>query len=385
MSFSNFDHQMMSRALQWAKKGIYTTAPNPNVGCVVTLGEIVVGEGAHLKAGDPHAEVHALRQAADNTKGATAYVTLEPCSHFGRTPPCAAALIKAEVSRVVCAMQDPNPQVAGRGIQMLRDAGIKVDVGLLEADAIALNPGFIKRMKTGMPFVQLKLAASLDGKTALKNGESKWITGSKARQDVQLFRAKAGAILSSSKTVLDDNASLNVRYSDLSESVALSYIESSIRQPIRVILDRNNDLDKVDVNGLNLLKSAGDIVLVTALESNTTIGSSTECKIESIQASLNSHHQFDLPLLLKQLANEHNINHIWVEAGATLASSFIEQGLVDELIVYLAPKLMGTDGRGLTQITGLESMQDTINLTIKDCRMVGDDIRLIATLNSTSK
>ncbi len=385
MSFSNFDHQMMSRALQLAKKGIYTTAPNPNVGCVITLGEIVVGEGAHLKAGDPHAEVHALRQAADNTKGATAYVTLEPCSHFGRTPPCAEALIKAQVSRVVCAMQDPNPQVAGRGIQMLRDAGIKVEVGLLEADAIALNPGFIKRMKTGMPFVQLKLAASLDGKTALKNGESKWITGSKARQDVQLFRAKAGAILSSSKTVLDDNASLNARWDDLPESVALSYAEPTVRQPIRIILDRNGDINKVDVNALNLLKSEGDLLLVVGQKSDTKVGSSPKSKIESIQAPLNSHHQFDLPLLLKQLANDHNINHIWVEAGATLATSFIEQGLVDELIVYLAPKLMGTDGRGLTQITGLESMQDTINLTVKDCRMVGDDIRLIATLNSTSK
>ncbi|MBD1572355.1 bifunctional diaminohydroxyphosphoribosylaminopyrimidine deaminase/5-amino-6-(5-phosphoribosylamino)uracil reductase RibD [Vibrio sp. S17_S38] len=385
MSFSNFDHQMMSRALQLAKKGIYTTAPNPNVGCVITLGESIVGEGAHLKAGEPHAEVHALRQAVDNAKGATAYVTLEPCSHFGRTPPCAAALIQAQVSRVVCAMQDPNPQVSGRGIQMLRDAGIKVDVGLLEGDAIALNPGFIKRMKTGMPFVQLKLAASLDGKTALKNGESKWITGSKARQDVQVFRAKAGAILSSSKTVLDDNASLNVRWNDLPESVALSYAEPTVRQPIRIILDRNNSINKVDVNTLNLLKSDGDLLLVVGQKSDTKIVSSPKSKIESIQAPLNPHHQFDLSLLLKQLANEHNINHIWVEAGATLATSFIEQGLVDELIVYLSPKLMGTDGRGLTQITGLESMQDTIDLTVKDCRMVGDDIRLIATLNSTSK
>ena len=385
MSFSNIDHQMMSRALELARKGIYTTAPNPNVGCVITLDEIVVGEGAHLKAGEPHAEVYALRQAADNSKGATAYVTLEPCSHFGRTPPCAQALIKAQVSRVVCAMQDPNPQVAGRGIQMLRDAGIQVDVGLLEADAIALNPGFIKRMKTGMPFVQLKLAASLDGKTALKNGESKWITGSKARQDVQLFRAKAGAILSSSKTVLDDNASLNVRWGDLPESVALSYSEPAVRQPIRIILDRNSDINKADVNALNLLKSSDDILLVSGLESNPKIALSLGSKIESIQAPLNPKQHFDLSLLLKQLANEHNINHIWVEAGATLATSFIEQGLVDELIVYLAPKLMGTDGRGLTQITGLESMQDTINLTVKDCRMVGDDIRLIATLNSTSK
>ncbi|PMJ94803.1 bifunctional diaminohydroxyphosphoribosylaminopyrimidine deaminase/5-amino-6-(5-phosphoribosylamino)uracil reductase RibD, partial [Vibrio sp. 10N.261.55.A7] len=183
--FSEFDFQMMSRAIFLAKKGIYTTAPNPNVGCVIARNGDIVGEGYHHRAGEPHAEVHAMRAAGNSSVGATAYVTLEPCSHFGRTPPCAEGLIKAKVARVVCAMQDPNPKVAGRGIAMLRDAGIVVDVGLLEADAYALNPAFIKRMKTGLPFVQLKMAASLDGQTALSNGVSQWITSPQSRQNVQ--------------------------------------------------------------------------------------------------------------------------------------------------------------------------------------------------------
>ncbi len=199
--FSAIDYQMMSRAIELAKRGRFTTAPNPNVGCVITVNNEVVGEGYHKKAGEPHAEVHALRMAAERAKGATAYVTLEPCSHYGRTPPCAEGLIKAGVSKVICAMSDPNPQVAGRGFNMLREAGIEVSVGLLEQDARALNPGFLKKMETGMPFVQLKMAASLDGQTALSNGVSQWITGPEARQDVQAYRAQSGAILSTSKTV----------------------------------------------------------------------------------------------------------------------------------------------------------------------------------------
>ncbi|MFV0576309.1 MAG: bifunctional diaminohydroxyphosphoribosylaminopyrimidine deaminase/5-amino-6-(5-phosphoribosylamino)uracil reductase RibD [Vibrio sp.] len=372
--FSHFDHQMMSKAISLAKKGIYTTAPNPNVGCVIVKDGDIIGQGAHLKAGEPHAEVHALRQAGDKVQGATAYVTLEPCSHYGRTPPCAEALINANVARVVCAMQDPNPKVAGRGIQMLRDAGIQVDVGLLEQDALALNVGFIKRMKTGMPFVQLKLAASLDGKTALSNGESQWITGPAARQDVQAYRAKAGAILSTSKTVLDDDASLNVRWDDLPQSIQSIYSQESVRQPLRVILDRTGKLNALNANNLKLWQTDGDLLLVQSNQVQTENPHAPVLKVEAEQ-------QIDLPALLKQFASEHNVNHVWVEAGATLAASFIEQNCVDELIVYLAPKLMGTDGRGLTEICGLDSMQDTINLDITDVRMVGNDIRLTATFS----
>ncbi|NIY84223.1 bifunctional diaminohydroxyphosphoribosylaminopyrimidine deaminase/5-amino-6-(5-phosphoribosylamino)uracil reductase RibD [Vibrio hepatarius] len=360
--FSPLDFQMMSRAIQLAKGGIYTTAPNPNVGCVITRDGEIVGEGFHFKAGEPHAEVHALRMAGEKAEGATAYVTLEPCSHYGRTPPCAEGLINAKVAKVICAMQDPNPQVAGRGIQMLRDAGIDVQVGLLEADAYALNPAFIKRMKTGMPFVQLKMAASLDGQTALANGQSQWITSPQARQDVQKYRAQSGAILSTSKTVTDDNASLNVRWDDLPQSVQANYLQQDLRQPVRVILDRQQQLTPE----LKLFQSTGATLIVSDQG--------------DIAPSLDSEQRIDLKATFAQLASHHNVNHLWVEAGATLASSLIHAGLVDELILYLAPKIMGSDGRGLLGALGLESMAEVIELDIQDVRQVGKDIRIVAKL-----
>ena len=360
--FSPLDFQMMSRAIQLAKGGIYTTAPNPNVGCVITRDGEIVGEGFHFKAGEPHAEVHALRMAGEKAVGATAYVTLEPCSHYGRTPPCAEGLINAKVAKVICAMQDPNPQVAGRGIQMLRDAGIEVQVGLLEADAYALNPAFIKRMKTGMPFVQLKMAASLDGQTALANGQSQWITSPQARQDVQKYRAQSGAILSTSKTVIDDNASLNVRWEDLPQSVQANYLQQDLRQPVRVILDRQQQLTPE----LKLFQSTGGKLIVS--------------EQGDIAPILDSEQRIDLKATLAQLASQHNVNHLWVEAGATLASSLIRADLVDELILYLAPKIMGSDGRGLLGALGLESMAEVIELDIQDVRQVGKDIRIVAKL-----
>ncbi|NVJ57244.1 MAG: bifunctional diaminohydroxyphosphoribosylaminopyrimidine deaminase/5-amino-6-(5-phosphoribosylamino)uracil reductase RibD [Vibrionaceae bacterium] len=360
--FSPLDFQMMSRAIQLAKGGIYTTPPNPNVGCVITRDGEIVGEGFHFKAGEPHAEVHALRMAGEKAEGATAYVTLEPCSHYGRTPPCAEGLINAKVAKVICAMQDPNPQVAGRGIQMLRDAGIDVQVGLLEADAYALNPAFIKRMKTGMPFVQLKMAASLDGQTALANGQSQWITSPQARQDVQKYRAQSGAILSTSKTVIDDNASLNVRWDDLPQSVQANYLQQDLRQPVRVILDRQQQLTPE----LKLFQSTGATLIVSGQG--------------DIAPSLDSEQRIDLKATFAQLASHHNVNHLWVEAGATLASSLIHADLVDELILYLAPKIMGSDGRGLLGALGLESMAEVIELDIQDVRQVGKDIRIVAKL-----
>ncbi|UUM31168.1 bifunctional diaminohydroxyphosphoribosylaminopyrimidine deaminase/5-amino-6-(5-phosphoribosylamino)uracil reductase RibD [Vibrio japonicus] len=360
--FTSLDFQMMSRAIELAKGGIYTTPPNPNVGCVITRDGEIVGEGFHFRAGEPHAEVHALRMAGNQAEGATAYVTLEPCSHYGRTPPCAEGLINAKVAKVICAMQDPNPQVAGRGIQMLREAGIEVQVGLLEQDANALNPAFIKRMKTGMPYVQLKMAASLDGQTALANGQSQWITSPQARQDVQKYRAQSGAILSTSKTVIDDNASLNVRWADLPKSVQASYLEQGLRQPVRVILDRQNQLTPE----LKLFHTGGDKIIVSE-QGNLT-------------PKINHQQQIDLRETLADLANSHNINHVWVEAGATLASSLIQAELVDELILYLAPKIMGSDGRGLLGALGLDSMADVIELDIKDVRQIGKDIRIVASL-----
>lgn len=366
--FTAFDYQMMSRAVELAKNGVFTTAPNPNVGCVITRDGSIVGEGFHFQAGQPHAEVFALKQAEDKTQGATAYVTLEPCSHYGRTPPCAEALVKAKVSKVICAMQDPNPQVAGRGIQILRNAGIEVQVGLLESEAHALNPAFIKQMKTGKPFVQLKLAASLDGKTALHNGVSQWITSPEARKDVQVFRAKSGAILSSSQTVIADNASLNVRWHDLPVSVQKQYELGDVRQPVRVILDKKRAL----TDDLKLFKTPGDVIQISHLDN------------ADLTVNLDSENQFDLEAVLDQLNQHHQINHIWVEAGATLAASFIKQNLVDELILYLAPKLMGSDGRGLIHLLGLENMDQVIDLDIQDIRMIGSDVRVIAHIKQES-
>ncbi|RAH30864.1 bifunctional diaminohydroxyphosphoribosylaminopyrimidine deaminase/5-amino-6-(5-phosphoribosylamino)uracil reductase RibD, partial [Vibrio vulnificus] len=275
--FTAIDRQMMLRAIALAKRGLYTTAPNPNVGCVLLRDGEIVGEGFHFRAGEPHAEVHAMRMAGDKAKGATAYVTLEPCSHYGRTPPCAEGLIKAGVSRVVCAMEDPNPQVAGRGFAMLREAGIEVSVGLLQTEAEALNPAFIKRMKTGMPFVQLKMAASLDGQTALANGKSQWITSPQARRDVQRFRAQSGAILSTSKTVIADNASLNVRWSELPSSVQRALPQEQLRQPTRVVLDRQAELSPE----LKLYQTAGERLIVGPKG--------------DLPAPLDEHGQIDLP------------------------------------------------------------------------------------------
>lgn len=361
MRFSLFDHQMMGKAIRLAEKGRFTTHPNPNVGCVITQGNTIVGEGFHLRAGEPHAEVHALKMAGSQAAGATAYVTLEPCSHYGRTPPCAEGLIKAGVKKVICAMQDPNPQVGGRGFAMLREAGIEVEVGLLEAEAERINRPFLKKMRTGLPWVQLKMAASLDGKTALANGKSQWITSSAARSDVQTYRAMAGAILSTSKTVIDDNASLNVRFDDLSLEIQASYPTSDVRQPLRVILDRQSKLQ--DQPQLKLYNADGELLIVPSSEHD--IGVSEKSKI-------------DLLSLLANLSQQHNINHVWVEAGATLAASFIEQGLVDELIIYLAPKLMGTDGAGVVNLYGLQEMDQAIDLTIQEVVKVGPDIKLVA-------
>lgn len=361
-TFTSFDYQMMSRAIKLAQRGQFTTAPNPNVGCVITRGDTVVGEGFHFRAGQPHAEVHALRMAGELAHGATAYVTLEPCSHYGRTPPCAEGLINAGVAKVVCAMQDPNPQVAGRGIQMLRNAGIEVEVGLLEQDAYALNPAFIKRMQTGLPFVQLKMAASLDGQTALANGKSQWITSPQARQDVQVYRAKSGAVLSTSQTVLADDASLTVRWEQLPPGVQTAYSQQDVRQPVRVILDRQHQLH----DGLKLYTSDGAVLRVAERDAE-------------VEVVLDEHGQLDMTQALSALAKQHNINHIWIEAGATLAKSLLQQQLVDELILYLAPKVMGSDGRGLFGALGLTDMQQVLDLTIQDCRMVGPDIRVVAT------
>lgn len=363
-TFSAIDHQMMAKALKLAQKGQFTTTPNPNVGSVITddTGQIV-GCGWHHQAGTPHAEVHAMAEAGERARGGTAYVTLEPCSHSGRTGPCADALIQAGVSRVVVAMQDPNPQVAGNGFAKLSAAGVEVSVGLMAEQAASLNKGFIKRMTTGRPWVTVKLAASLDGKTALANGTSQWITGSPARQDVQRYRAMSCAILSGSGTVLADNPSLNVRYDEL--GVAKQHVNpDSLRQPTRVILDGKNQL----TNGLKMWDLEGLNVVI-----NRTHNSSLPNHVNQIQVPSKGN-KLDLTEVLLQLGNL-ELNSIWVEAGGMLAGALVEQNLVDELILYQAPKLLGDKGQNLFVMSELTKMAQAKVLHWDSIKQIGNDVK----------
>ncbi|WP_392340499.1 bifunctional diaminohydroxyphosphoribosylaminopyrimidine deaminase/5-amino-6-(5-phosphoribosylamino)uracil reductase RibD [Moritella marina] len=404
--FNAADSLHMQRAIVLAEKGRFTTAPNPNVGCVIVKAGKVIGEGFHLRAGEPHAEIHALNAAGAQTHGATCYVTLEPCSHYGRTPPCAAALVKANVNEVVIAMVDPNPKVAGKGIAILVAAGIKVRIGLLAAQAHALNPGFILRMQKQRPFVRLKMAASLDGRTALKNGESKWITGSAARSDVQVYRAQASAILSTASTVMMDDASLNVRYSELGASqrdYPALYNESNsqlnslsdretlqkqVRQPIRVVLDNHCRLDahvESSSSALKLFSLPGEIILVNGAkesidgkgEQRTADALRDNESVSRIEIKQDRHHNIDLNQLMSAVAQQ-DINELWVEAGATLAGALLENKLVDEIIIYLAPKLMGDSARGLAVLSELTEMAQVPKFSFTDITQVGDDLRITA-------
>ena len=366
--FSPQDTAFMQLALDLAKQGEFTTTPNPSVGCVLVKDGKVVGKGFHAKAGEPHAEVMALREAGENARGATAYVTLEPCSHFGRTPPCAKGLVEAGVSKVIAAMCDPNPQVAGKGLQILTDAGIESAVGLLEENAEQLNKGFLKRMRTGKPFVQLKLAMSIDGKTAMASGESKWITGAQARADVQQYRAKASAILSTSQTVLADDPSLNVRWEELPSDVKASYAQEKLRQPVRVILDSSHKVrsdfkvfsteSPVWLVGEDDYPLTGFPVFTEYLQLDRNQG---ETRLQALMAEL----------------GKRQINTLWVEAGATLAGALIAENLVDELIIYMAPKLLGDQARGLCHLPNLTQLADAPLWQLQSCEPVGDDLKLI--------
>ena len=374
------DIEMMSRAIHLARKGRFTTAPNPCVGCVIAKDNQIIGEGFHAKAGEPHAEVHALKHASSHASQATAYVTLEPCSHYGRTPPCAKALINAGVKRVVVAMQDPNPQVAGKGIELLRQAGIQVDVGLLDTEAKALNVGFIKRMETGLPFVTIKLAASLDGKTALANGASKWITGKEARQDVQRVRACHDALVTGIQTVIADNPSLNVRYSELG-SAKENVSEQMLLQPLRVVLDSKARLTVSEATNLFSIESS--ILLVSCKPYSTEQQASWPSHVSHLQCSFDGNQRVDLNELLRYLGQ--SINNVLVESGATLAGAFIEQGLVDNLILYQAPKILGATGRNLLNLPEYQHMDQIPSLTLIDERKVGADTKFVFSLKSDIK
>jgi diaminohydroxyphosphoribosylaminopyrimidine deaminase/5-amino-6-(5-phosphoribosylamino)uracil reductase len=366
MSFSADDHKYMAHALSLAKKGINTTAPNPNVGCVLVKDDVVVGEGWHEKAGEPHAEINALKQAGNKAEGATAYVTLEPCCHHGKTPPCSDALIKAKVGRVVAAMIDPHSKVAGQGLKQLEAAGIYVQHGLLEEQAKALNPGFIKRMQHRLPYVRCKLAMSLDGRTAMASGESKWITSSEAREDVQRLRARSSAILTGVGTILADDPSMTVR------------IEGNTTQPLRVVVDTNLSMP----SDAKMLKEHGKTLVMTCSSDEAIMQALKDAGAE-VHSMPYCSGSVDLKAVLQELSDMH-INEVLLETGATLSGAMLRAGLIDEMIIYIAPVLMGNNARGLFALPGLESMQDKIELDITDQRMVGQDIRITAKVRQVS-
>ncbi|MCH4809936.1 bifunctional diaminohydroxyphosphoribosylaminopyrimidine deaminase/5-amino-6-(5-phosphoribosylamino)uracil reductase RibD [Vreelandella neptunia] len=376
--FSQADHRYMARALKLAQKGLYTTDPNPRVGCVIVRDEKIVGEGYHLRAGEPHAEIHALNAAGEQAQGATAYVTLEPCSHTGRTGPCAQALILAKVARVVVAMVDPNPRVSGSGIRLLEDAGIEVAVGLLESEARALNPGFIARMTLQRPFVRLKMAMSLDGRTAMGSGESQWITGPEARTQVQRLRARSSAILSGVESIIMDDSRLTLR----AEQLKLGNVDEVLhRQPLRVILDTRLRLPLAAA----CLSEPGRTLVITtpahAAEKRARL-TKAGAEVQVLPAGIDG--RIDLGLMLKWLAENEQINELLVETGATLAGAMLDAELVDELQLFVAPTLLGGEARPLFALPGLSRMADQRRLMIHDIRAVGRDWRIIASPQVTS-
>ncbi len=357
--------EYMQHAIRLAKKGLYTTDPNPCVGCVIVKDEKIVGEGWHQRAGEGHAEINALKQAATKAKDATVFITLEPCSHTGKTPPCVDALINAGVKKVIAAMTDPNPLVAGSGLKKLQDAGIETEYGLLESQARELNPGFIKRMECGRPFVRIKLAMSLDGRTAMASGESQWISGEASRNDVQRLRAQSSAILTGIDTVLADNPSMNVRLT--AEQLNIDSVLEEVMQPKRIVLDSR-------------FRVPAD-VKIAALDSECTVYTTVNVDknkqypftIETIETKDG---QIDLHALMKDLAKK-EINLLHVEAGSILCGALLKNALVDEIIIYMAPHIMGDNAKGLFHLPELEKMKDRVSLKVKDMRSIGDDIRII--------
>jgi len=355
--FSSVDRAMMSRAIELAALGTFTTKPNPMVGCVIAQGERIVGEGFHQRAGEPHAERFALRMAGEQARGATAYVTLEPCAHYGRTPPCADALVAAGITRVIAAQRDPFAQVDGRGFTKLEAAGVEVQQGLLEAEARELNRGFLSRLERGRPWLRLKLAMSLDGRTALATGESKWITSEAARMDVQRWRARCGALITGSGTVLADNPQLTVRLPE-----PIDYLP-----PLRVLLDSHG---KITANA-RIFSLEAPTLAVHA----TDIVPRYQEGIDAISVP-RSEGKLDLLAMLSQLA-QRNINEVQVEAGATLSGYLLNAGLVDELLLYIAPVVLGDRARPLFAGLDIESMTQRIGFQILESVPVGSDLRLL--------
>ena len=354
----------MSRAVELAWRGLFSADPNPRVGCVLVKEGRIVGEGWHERAGGPHAERAALVRAGANAAGATAYVTLEPCSHTGRTGPCADALIQARVARVVCAVTDPNPVVDGTGVRRLREAGVDVDVGVMEAAAAALNPGYTTRMNNGRPLIRSKLAASLDGRTALANGESQWITGEAARRDVHRWRARSSAVLTGIGTVLADDPGLDAR---------LPSADLPILQPARVIVDSSLRTPPA----ARTLELPGDVFVFGSRDAPRSAQALERAGAQVEMAPGERH--CDLARVMMRLG-ELQFNEVWVEAGARLNGALLEAGLIDELVIYLAPQVLGADARGMFAIEPLASLDGRIELEYREMRKLGRDLRITACL-----
>jgi diaminohydroxyphosphoribosylaminopyrimidine deaminase/5-amino-6-(5-phosphoribosylamino)uracil reductase len=363
--FTDADREFMSRALRLAQRGLNTTTPNPRVGCVVVRDGRIVGEGWHERAGEPHAEVHALRAAGERAKGTTVYVSLEPCSHHGRTPPCTEALIASGVTRVVAALQDPNPRVGGEGLHRLQAAGIQTECGLLEEQARELNVGFVSRMQRGRPWVRVKVAASLDGRIALRNGISQWITGQAARRDGHRWRARSCAIMTGIGTLLADNPSLTVR------------AVPTTRQPRRLVVDRYLRLP-LDARVLE----GGGVLVATATADPDRIAALERVGAEVIVLP-DTGGKVDLPGLMQELARR-EMNEVLVESGNQLNGALVRAGLVDELVLYLAPQLLGDAARGMFDLLELTALEQRIDLEIHDLRRIGEDLRILARLACSS-
>jgi diaminohydroxyphosphoribosylaminopyrimidine deaminase / 5-amino-6-(5-phosphoribosylamino)uracil reductase len=361
---TDFDRFAMNRALVLAARGLETTHPNPRVGCVIAQGTKVIGEGWHERAGEGHAEVNALaavRSAGLEPGGTTVYVTLEPCSHHGRTPPCTDALIAAGVARVVYAVQDPNPEVSGRGDELLRQAGIAVESGLMEAEAVDLNIGYMKRRTYGRPWVRLKLAMSLDGRTALANGASQWITGEAARNDVQHWRARSSAVMTGVGTVIADDPRLDVR-------LPPEKPEEEPWQPLRVILDTRLRTP----TDSRLFTTGGEVMIMTEDPTRGATFAEMGVAVEAIPASQG---RLDLVAVIDRMG-ELEVNELLVEAGPTLSGEMLRQGLVDELLLYVAPKLLGPQGLPLVDLPELADLQDALGFTVAGVQRLEDDLRL---------
>ncbi|CAL1329334.1 bifunctional diaminohydroxyphosphoribosylaminopyrimidine deaminase/5-amino-6-(5-phosphoribosylamino)uracil reductase RibD [Candidatus Providencia siddallii] len=361
------DQFYMNRALEIAQKGRFTVTPNPNVGCVIVKNNVIVGEGFHQKTGNAHAEILALEMAKEKAKNATVYVTLEPCSHYGHTPPCAKALIKAGVSRVVVAMKDPNPKVSGMGINMLLKAGLKIKKNVFLKKAETINRGFIKRMRTGIPYIRLKLACSLDGKIALKSGKSKWITCIDSRKDVQKLRSESCAILTTSKTVIIDNPSLTVRWHELPLNIKEDYKEKQLRQPIRIVLDKKNLITP----NHKITQLEGKCLLIRSCLHNDI-----KWKGDVEEVFFNFEYQYNNLINLMIKLGSKKINTILVESGSKFATSLIKFNLFDELIIYIAPKFFGKDACNLVDFSGINIISDAPKFKFSNIKKIGNDLRI---------